>query len=99
MNNLVNMNTEDAIEVFKNLNAFRDNPVAFPPRFPEPRQFKEAVSAIAEYVQNSVILTGGDIKILSLIIREVEDEAEIRVAPNPELCNEVLKRFLEKKGK
>ena len=99
MSNLVNMSTKDAIEIFKNLNAFRDNPVAFPPRFPEPRQFKEAVSVVSNYIDHSIILTGNDIKILSLIIREVEDEAETRVAINPELCNEVLKRFLEKKGK
>jgi len=90
------MNTQEAIKVLQDLNKFRDNPSAFPPRFPEPRQFKDAVSAIAEYVRNSTALTWVTIRDLAGIIREVEDEFETKVQTNPELCEEVLKRFNER---
>ena len=91
------MNTQDAIKVLQDLNKFRDNPTAFPPRFPEPKQFKEAVATIAEYIDHSVTLDWMAVRDLAVTIIEVEDEFETKVQTNPELCEEVLKRFNERR--
>lgn len=91
------MNTKDALDVFDNLNAFRSNPISFPPHFPEPKQLNEACDVVITCLENSQILTVESIKTLALIIHNVENEYESPVYTNSELCEKVLQQFLERK--
>jgi len=91
------MNPKEAIEVFKGFNAFRANPTGLPPHFPEPGELNDACDAVVALLENSTALTWVTIRDLAGIIREVEDEFETKVQTNPELCEEVLKRFNERR--
>ena len=89
------MNTKDALDVFDNLNAFRSNPISFPPHFPEPKQLNEACDVVRDFLANAIVLTGKDIQTIHYIMMGMNDEYHILSLSPEEDYNEVLKRFNE----
>ena len=90
------MTAKEALDVFGNFNAFRENPSSLPPHFPEPRQLNEACEAVRNFLANAIGLKADDIKTIHGIMTDMYYEDEI-VARTPEYYNEVLKRFNEKR--
>lgn len=91
------MNTKEALDVFNNLNAFRSNPIGFPPHFPEPRQLNEACDVVRNFLANAIILNANDIETIHNIMTGMNDEYHILSLSPQEYYNEVLKRFNEKR--
>lgn len=86
---------KEALDVFGNLNAFRENPTSLPPHFPEPRQLNEACEVVRNFLTNAIVLTGKDIQTIHDIMMEMNDEYHIVSLSPEEYYNEVSKRFNE----
>ena len=87
------MNTKEALDVFNNLNAFRSNPIGFPPHFPEPKQLNEACDVVRDFLANAIILNADNIKTIRGIMMGLHHEG--KDPSTHEYYNEVLKRFNE----
>jgi hypothetical protein len=89
------MNTKEALDVFNNFNAFRENPMGLPPHFPEPRSLNEACEVVRDFLANAIVLTGKDIQTIHDIMMGMNDEYHIVSLSPEEYYNEILKRFNE----
>lgn len=89
------MDVKDALEVFGNLNTFRENPMGLPPHFPEPRQLNEACGVVRNFLTNAIVLNADDIKAITYIMMDLTEENDSPVPPSQEYYNEILKRFNE----
>lgn len=89
------MTVKEALEVFGNLNAFRENPTSLPPHFPEPRQLNEACEVVRNFLANAIVLNSDDIKTIHDIMMGMNDEYHILSLSPEEYYNEILKRFNE----
>ena len=90
------MTVEEALDVFGNFNAFRENPMGLPPHFPEPRSLNEACEVVRNFLTSAIVLNADDIKAITYIMMDLTEE-DGPVPPSQEYYNEILKRFNEKR--
>lgn len=88
------MTAKEALDVFGNFNAFRENPTSLPPHFPEPRLLNEACEVVRNFLTNSIVLNADDIKTIHNLMRVVTFDRSPELG-TPEYYNEILKRFNE----